>query len=140
MHDENAEPAQLVASLKQEIAQVGDFVWVKGDICRVKEVRKSKYGYTNYLAQYVEPPPIPEIKEDYFAGGEIRRVAKKSYGDEALRRLQTDSTLDENARRHFSNMSVEQRERIIGQAVAKLWRVQQKMLADARAKRSQQKE
>jgi hypothetical protein len=140
MHDENAEPAQLVGALKQEIAEVGDFVWVKGDICRVKEVRKSKYGYINYLVQYVEQPPIPEIKEDYFAGGEIRLVAKKSFEEQALRQLQTDPTLDENARRHFLNMSAEKRERIIGQAVAKLWRVQQKMLADARAKRSQQKE
>ena len=130
MHDENAEPARLVAGLKEEPAEVGDFVWVKGDICRVKEVRKSKYGYTNYLVQSVERPPIPEIKEDYFAGGEIRLVAKKSYGDEALRRLQTDATLDENARRHFSNMSVEKRERIIDEAVARLWRLQQKMSAD----------
>ena len=131
-----AEPARLVAGLKEEPAEVGDFVWVKGDICRVKEVRKSKYGYTNYLVQYVEPPPIPEIKEDYFAGGEIRLVAKKSYGEKALRRLQTEPTIDENARRYFSKISLEKREQIIGEAVAKLWRLQQKMLADARAKRS----
>jgi hypothetical protein len=76
MHDENAEPAQLVAGLKQEIAEVGDFVWVRGDICRVKELRKSKYGYTSYLVQYVEQLPIPKITEDYFAGGEIRLVGK----------------------------------------------------------------
>src|SRR5437867_11858228 len=47
MHDENAEPARLVAELKQEKAQVGDFVWAHGDICRVLEIRKSKYGYTS---------------------------------------------------------------------------------------------
>jgi hypothetical protein len=36
-------------------------------------------------------------------------------------------------------MSVEKGERIIGEAVAKRWRLQQKMLADAQAKKSQQK-
>jgi hypothetical protein len=140
MHDENVESAHLVAGLKQEIAEVGDFVWVKGDIGRVKEVRKSKYGYTNYLVQYVERPPIPEIGEDYFAGGEVRLVAKKSVGEEAVRRLRTDPTLDENARRHFANMSAAKRERVIGEVVARQWRLQQKILADAQAKKSQQKE
>jgi hypothetical protein len=140
MHDENAEPARLVAGLKEEPAEVGDFVWVQGDICRVKEARKSKYGYTSYLVQYVERPPIPEIKEDYFAAGEIRVVAKRSYGEKALERLQADATLDENARRYFSNISAEKRERIIGEAVARLWRLQQKLLADARAEKSQLQE
>jgi hypothetical protein len=138
MYDENAEPARLVAGLKEEPAEVGDFVWVQGDICRVTEIRKSKYGYTNYLVQYVERPPIPEIEKDYFAAGEIRLVAKKSYGEDALRQLQSDPTLDENARRYFSNISAGKRERIIGEAVARLWRLQQKILADARAKKSQQ--
>jgi hypothetical protein len=52
--------------------------------------------------------------------------------------LQSDPTLDENARRYFSNISAGKRERIIGEAVARLWRLQQKILADARAKKSQQ--
>ena len=140
MHDENTEPARLVARLKEQVADVGDFVWAEGFICRVTEIRRSKYRYTNYRLKYVEKPPIPEVPEDYYGSGEIRLVAKKSYGREALRRLQTDPTLDENAQKYFSDMSVEKSERIIGEAVAKLWRLQQKMLADARANKSQQKE
>jgi hypothetical protein len=136
MHDENTEPARLIAGLKQEVADVGDFVWAHGDICRVSEVRKSKYGYTNYLVKYVEKPPIPEITKDYFAGGEIRLVAKKSYGEEALRQLQTNSTFEETTRAYFSNMSAEKRDDVIGQAVAKLWRLQQKIVAEPRAKES----
>jgi len=133
MHDENTEPARLIGRLKEEVAEVGDFVWAEGFVCRVLEIRKSKYGYTNYRLKYVERPPIPEIPEDYYAGGEIRLVAKNSYGEEALRQLQTDPKVDEKTREYFSNMSPEKREQLIGEAVSRLWRLQQKILADARA-------
>jgi hypothetical protein len=120
--------------LKEQVAEVGDFVWADGFICRAIEIRKSKYGYTNYRLRYVEKPPIPEVAEDYYAGGEIRLIGKKSYGDEALRQLQTDPNLDEKTREHFLNMSVEKREQLIGDAVARLWRLQQKIISEARAK------
>lgn len=42
MHDENAEPARLIARLKEGVAAVGDFAWAEGFICRVSEIRKSK--------------------------------------------------------------------------------------------------
>jgi hypothetical protein len=135
MHDENAEPARLVAGLKQQIADVGDFVWAEGFICRVVEIRKSKYGYVNYRLRYVEKPPIPEITDDYFAGGEIRLVAQKSYGEEALRQLQSDPKTDEKTREHFSNISPEKREQLIDKAVPRLWRLQQKIIAERRAKK-----
>jgi hypothetical protein len=134
MHDENTEPARLVAGLKQETAQVGDFVWTNGDICRVLEKGKSKYGYINYLLQYVERPPIPEIEQDYFAAGEIRVIAQKSYGEQALHQLQTDPTIDEKTRAYFSNMSAAKRDEVIGQAVAKLWRLQQQIRAASQIK------
>ena len=72
MHDENSGPAALIAQLKQEKAQIGDFVWAHGDIGRVAEVRKSKFGYVSYRVTYVEAPPIPEISEDWFAGFEVQ--------------------------------------------------------------------
>lgn len=127
MHDENAEPARLVAGLREERAQVGDFVWAQGDICRVLEIRKSKYGYVNYLVKYVERPPIPEIGEDYFAAGEIRLVATKSFAEEALRKLQTDSDLDDETRTRFRDMSETHREELMAGAVAKLWHLQQQI-------------
>ncbi|MFZ3375834.1 MAG: hypothetical protein WA183_09795 [Chthoniobacterales bacterium] len=136
MHEENAEPARLVTGLKHQIAEVGDFIWAHGDICRVKEIRKSKYGYTNYLVQYVERPPIPEIKQDYFAGGEIRLIAKKTYGERALTQLQNDLSLDKKVRDHFSNMPEERRDELIDQAVAKVWRLQQQILAESLIKKS----
>jgi hypothetical protein len=37
-------------------------------------------------------------------------------------------------------MSAAKRERVIGEVVARRWRLQQKILADAQAKKSQQKE
>jgi len=134
MHDENTEPARLIARLKEEVAAVGDFVWAEGSICRVSEIRKSKYGYINYRLTYVEKPPIPEISEDYYAGGEIRLVAKKSYGEEAFRQLQTDPNVDEKTRKYFSDILPEKREQIIDEAVARLWRLQQKIVAESRAK------
>jgi hypothetical protein len=140
MHDENSEPARLVARLKEEIADVGDFVWAEDFICRVLEIRKSKYGYTNYRLKYVERPPIPEITEEYYAGGEIRLVAKKSYGEQALKQLQTDSAEDEQTRKYFSNMSAEKQEQMIGEAVSRLFRLQQKIIAESRAKGSDKTE
>jgi hypothetical protein len=137
MYDENTEPARLIARLKEEVADVGDFVWAEGFICRVLEMRKSKYGYTNYRLKYVEKPPIPAITEDCYAGGEIRLVAKKSYGEEALRQLQTHVSVDEKTREYFLNMPPEKSEQMIGEAVAKLWRLQQKIVAESRANPAQ---
>jgi hypothetical protein len=129
MHDKNTEPARLVAGLKEQVADIGDFVWAEGFIYRVVEIRKSKYGYTNYRLKYVEKPPIPDVTEDFYAGGEIRLVAKKNYGAEALAQLQNDPTLDAKTRAHFSQMSDEKRDELIGQAVAKLFRLQQRVIA-----------
>jgi hypothetical protein len=128
MHDENAEPARLVAGLKQEIAQVGDFVWAHGDICQVAETLKSKYGYTSYLLKYAERPPIPDIAQDYFAAGEVRLVARRSLAEEALHQLQTDPEVDEETRARFREMATTDRDALMGQAVARLWRMQQQIV------------
>jgi hypothetical protein len=133
MHDENSEPARLVAGLKQQVAGVGDFVWAEGFICRVEEIRKSKYGYINYRLRYVEKPPIPEITEDFYAGGEIRLVAKKDYGEQALEQFQNDPNLDAETKAHFTKMSEEKREELIGKAVVKLFRSQQRVIAQHKA-------
>jgi hypothetical protein len=141
IHDENAEPARLVAGLKQETAQVGDFVWAHGDICQVLEIRKSKHGYTNYLVKYVERPPIPNITQDYFAAGEVRLVARRSLAEDALRQLQTHQEGDEGTRARFRNMLEANRDDLLGKAVARLWRLQQQVKTasqpqDPNAKRS----
>jgi hypothetical protein len=136
MHDENAEPARLVAKLKQEVAEVGDFVWAEGFICRVSEIRKSRYGYTNYRLKYVEKPPIPEIDEDYYAGGEIRLVATKAFAEEALTQLQTDPDIPEEERASFTNISQLKRDELLGKAVARIFHLQQKILREAKLRES----
>jgi hypothetical protein len=136
MHDENAGPATLVAQLKQEKAQVGDFVWAHDDICRVAEVRRSKFGYVSYRVAYVEPPPIAEIKEDWFAAFEIRLVATKELAQQVLTQLQTDPDISEEERASFRNMSEDKRDELLGKAVAKVFRLQQQILRDAKSRRT----
>ena len=135
IHDENTGPAEIVGQLKQEKAAVGDFVWAHGDICEVIEIRRSELGYVRYLLRYIERPPIPEITEDWFAGFEIRLVAKRSVAEKTLRRLQTDPNIDEKIRAHFRDMRVERQKKLLDQAVVILWRsLQQMKPLDAAAK------
>lgn len=132
MHDENTEMEALVSQLKQERAQVGDFVWAHGDICRVAEVRRSKYGYVSYRVAYVEPSPIPEITEDWFAGFEVRLVATRVFAERALAQLQTDPNIPERERASFKDMSPEKRDGLLGKAVARIFRLQQQLLRERR--------
>ncbi len=134
MHDENTGPSEIVGQLKQETAEVGDFVWAHGDICEVVEIRRSKFGYVSYLLRYIERPPIPEIKQDWFAGFEIHLVAKRSFAEEAMRSLQTDPNIDEETRTSFRDMPEEKREEMLGRAVARLWRGWQQVKASRAAK------
>jgi hypothetical protein len=134
MHDENTGPAEIVGQLKQEKFEVGDFVWAHGDICEVVEITRSEFGYVSYLLRYIERPPVPEIKEDWFAGFEIRLVAKRSFAEEALRSLQDDPNTDEETKRHFRDMVEEKRGEMLEQAVARLWRVWQQVKASRAAK------
>jgi hypothetical protein len=102
-------------------------------------VKKSKFGYVSYRLRYIEQPPIPEIKEDWFGGFEVRLVAKRSFAEEAMRSLQTDPTVDEETRSSFRDMPEEKREEMLGQAVARLWRAWQE-LKRSRAAAQQKKE
>lgn len=129
MHDENAGPSEIVAKLKQEVADVGDFVWAQGDICEVVQVTRSRFGYVSYRVRYIEQPPIPELKEDWFGGFEVRLVAKRSFAEEAMRSLQTDPTIDEETRQTFRNMPEEKRDEMLGRAVARLWKAWQEVKA-----------
>ena len=139
MHDENTGPAEIVGRLKQEAVEVGDFVWAQGDIGEVVEVKRSKFGYVSYLLRYIEQPPIPEIKEDWFGGFEVRLVAKRSLAEEAMRSLQTDPTVDEETRASFRDMPEEKREEMLGKAVARLWRAWQEV-KQSRAATQQKKQ
>ena len=134
IHDENTGPAEIVGELKQEKAEVGDFVWAHGYICEVMEIRRSKLGYVNYLLRYIERPPIPEIREDWFAGFEIRLVATRSAAEKTLRRLQTDPNIDEKTRSHFRDTRVEKQKELLDQAVVILWRSVQQAMASPAAK------
>jgi hypothetical protein len=83
MHDSNTGPAELVEALKKKPAEAGDIVWVQGDYAEVLSVTTSKYGYPAYHLKYIEHSPLPEIPEDWFAGFEVRLVAKKAQIEKA---------------------------------------------------------
>jgi hypothetical protein len=132
--DENKGPAEIVGQLKQEQAEVGDFVWARGDLCEVMEIRRSKLAYVRYLLRYIERPPNPEIKEDWYAGFEIRLVATRAAAEKTLRRLQTDPSFDEKSRAHFRDTRVEKQKELLNQAVVILWRSVQQLRGTPPAK------
>jgi hypothetical protein len=127
IHDENTGPAEIVGETKQGKAAVGDFVSAEGYICEVMEVRRSKLSYVSYLLRYIEPPPIPEIKEDWFAGSEIRLIATKSAAEKTLRRLQSEPNVDEKTRAHFCDIEGEKLKERLDEAVVILWRSVQQL-------------
>ena len=136
MHDENVGPGKLVARLKEEKLQVGDFAWAHGEICRVIEVLKSKHGYVSYRLAHVERPPIPEIKEDCFAAFEVRLVAKKELAERVLHGLQNaEDTKDE-----FRKMTPGDRQDLLGRGIARVFRLQQALLAQHKAKAAQKED
>jgi hypothetical protein len=132
MHDENEVPAKLVAGLKEQKADVGDYVWAHGDICEVIEVRKSRHGYVSYLARFIEKPPIPDIKEDWFAAFEVRLVAKKALAQSTLHELERGKDTAEQ----FAKMTPEHRRDLVGKAVAKCFHLQRKILRETKLRQS----
>ena len=127
MHDNNSGPANAVRGLKTPNAQIGDFVWVQGDICEVVDVKKSSFGYVSYLLRYLELPPIPEIKEDWFAGFETRLVAERSFVLKAIESLQADSTVDSATKLRFRTMTEQDQSSLIRKTVLALWKAQQQL-------------
>lgn len=83
MHDSNAEPAQLAQSLKSKPAEIGDIVWIHGDYAEVLNVTTSKYGYPAYHVKYIERSPLADVPEDWFAGFEVKLVAKREKVEKA---------------------------------------------------------
>jgi hypothetical protein len=135
MHDENHEPAKLVAGLRDQKLEIGNFVWARGDICEVIDVRKSKHGYVSYLVRFVEQSPMPNIKEDWFAAFEVRLVAKKALAERVLHDLEHGED-----KKDFAKITPEYRKDLVGKAVAKLFRFQQKLLAQRKAETAQKGE
>jgi ribosomal protein L29 len=43
----------------------------------------SKYGYPAYHVKYIEHSPLAEVPEDWFAGFEVKLVAKRAAVEEA---------------------------------------------------------
>lgn len=84
MHDSNTAPAELAQSLKTKPAETGDIVWVHGDYAEVLDVTMSKYGYPAYHVKYIERSPLPDVPEDWFAGFEVKLVAKKEKVEKAV--------------------------------------------------------
>ena len=68
MHDGNAYPTALVDGLKTRPADVGDIVWVQGDVAEVIDVTTSTYGYPAYHVKYLETPPITMREESLRRG------------------------------------------------------------------------
>jgi hypothetical protein len=83
MHDSNTEPAELAGSLKKKPAEIGDIVWIQGEYGEVLNVTMSKYGYPAYHIKYIEHLPLNEVPEDWFAGFEVKLVAKKAQMEKA---------------------------------------------------------
>jgi hypothetical protein len=83
MHDGNTGPSELAESLKKKPADLGDIVWIQGGYAEVLEVTTSKYGYPAYHIKYIEHSPLSEVPDDWFAGFEIRLVAKKAMVEKA---------------------------------------------------------
>jgi len=83
MHDSNTGPAELAQALKKKPAETGDIVWVQGDYAEVLNVTTSKYGYPAYHVKYIEHSPLADVPEDWFAGFEVRLVAKKESVEKA---------------------------------------------------------
>ena len=83
MHDSNAAPAELAQSLKTKPAEVGDIVWIQGHYAEVLNVTMSKYGYPAYNIKYIEHAPLSEVPEDWFAGFEVKLVARKEKVEKA---------------------------------------------------------
>jgi len=119
--------SEIVADLKQKKAEVGDFVWSAGYICEVMQIGQSEFEYVHYLLRYLEHPPIPEIKEDWFAGFEIRLVATRSDAETLLQRLQSDPNIDEKTRAHFCDIEGEKLKERLDEAVLALLRPVQKL-------------
>jgi len=121
MHDSNTAPAELAQSLKTKPAEMGDIVWIHGDYAEVLEVVMSKYGYPAYHVKYVERSPLTEVPEDWFAGFEVKLVARKekiekaadTAGDEIQKctgKAEDRSTLLDYAKRAVVKVSILQRQ------------------------------
>ena len=83
MHDSNTAPAELAQSLKTRPAETGDIVWTHNSYAEVLNVTVSKYGYPAYHVKYIEHSPLAEVPEDWFAGFEVKLVAKRAAVEEA---------------------------------------------------------
>jgi hypothetical protein len=73
--DANADGAYK--ELTTSSARVGDYVLAWGDLVKVVEEKKSKYGYFCYRAKYIDKPPLENITDDWFASFEIKRIGSK---------------------------------------------------------------
>ena len=77
MHDSNTVPTELAQAIKKRPAEPGDIVWIQGEYAEVLNVTVSKYGYPAYHVKYIEHSPLAEVPEDWFAGFEVKLVAKR---------------------------------------------------------------
>ena len=59
-------------------AKPGDYVLTGGDLGKVIEERKSKYGYYAYNIRYISRPPLEETPDDWFASFQIKRLGSKN--------------------------------------------------------------
>jgi hypothetical protein len=118
MHDMNSMPAKLAQTLKTNPAEPGDIVWVHGNYAEVIGVSVSKYGYPACHVRYIERAPLPDVPEDWFAGFEVKLVAKKAQienaADTASDKIYKETGKHENrtellkyAKRAAINLSVE---------------------------------
>ncbi len=74
----NEYPVQLFRQRTRPEISAGDFVvTVWGDLCQVKKVIKSKYGFRAFRLVYLLQPPMPNLIEDDFPAENVRLVRKR---------------------------------------------------------------
>lgn len=64
--------------LRTSKANLGDYVLAGGDLGKVIEERKSKYGYYAYNIRYISRPPLEETPDDWFASFQIKKLGSKN--------------------------------------------------------------
>ncbi|GAF72714.1 unnamed protein product, partial [marine sediment metagenome] len=74
----DAKADDIYKELTTSSVGVGDYVLAWGDLVKVVEEKKSKYGYFCYRARYIDKPPLGNITDDWFASFEIKRIGSKA--------------------------------------------------------------
>lgn len=60
--------------------EIGDMVIAYDDLAKIIDKKVSDYGYIAYHVEYINKPPIPSIKDDWFPSVYVRRLGPSQAG------------------------------------------------------------